>query len=101
MNWNEMCIKLLEDVIANIRCGNSDIDEAGMNMITEAIQMATNQKQNMGTDEAIRYIGCSRVAFYDMKEKGVIRGKKGRFQKTIYYTKQELDEAIKLLRNKG
>lgn len=99
-NLNEVCASLLEGVISSLRGGNSNVDEQGMELITEAIQSATNQKQKMSTEEAIRYLRCTRVAFYDMKRSGLITGEKGKFQKTLYYTKRELDEAVSKMKKK-
>ena len=99
-NLNEVCASLLEGVISSLRGGDSNVDEQGMELITEAIQSATNQKQKMSTEEAIRYLRCTRVAFYDMKRSGLITGEKGKFQKTLYYTKRELDEAVRKMREK-
>lgn len=99
-NFNEVCASLLEGVISSLRGGNNNIDEQGMEMITEAIQSATNQKQRLSTEEAIRYLRCTRVAFYDMKRSGLITGEKGKFQKTLYYTKKELDEAVSKMKEK-
>ena len=99
-NLNEVCVSLLEGVISSLRGGNSNVDEQGMELITEAIQSATNQKQKMSTEEAIRYLRCSKVAFYNMKRSGLITGEKGKFQKTLYYTKRELDEAVRKMQEK-
>lgn len=99
-NLNEVCVSLLEGVISSLRGGNSNVDEQGMELITDAIQSATNQKQKMSTEEAIRYLRCTRVAFYDMKRSGLITGEKGKFQKTLYYTKKELDEVVSKMREK-
>lgn len=99
-NLNEVCASLLEGVISSLRGGNSNVDEQGMELITEAIQSATNQKQKMSTEEAIRYLRCSKVAFYNMKRSGLITGEKGKFQKTLYYTKRELDEAVSKMQEK-
>ena len=99
-NLNEVCVSLLEGVISSLRGGNSNVDEQGMELITEAIQSATNQKQKMSTEEAIRYLRCSKVAFYNMKRSGLITGEKGKFQKTLYYTKRELDEAVSKMQEK-
>lgn len=99
-NLNEVCVSLLEGVISSLRGGNSNVDEQGMELITEAIQSATNQKQKMSTEEAIRYLRCTRVAFYDMKRSGLITGEKGKFQKTLYYTKKELDEVVSKMKEK-
>lgn len=99
-NLNEVCVSLLEGVISSLRGGNSNVDEQGMELITEAIQSATNQKQKMSTEEAIRYLRCSKVAFYNMKRSGLITGEKGKFQKTLYYTKRELDEAVRKMKEK-
>lgn len=99
-NLNEVCVSLLEGVISSLRGGNSNVDEQGMELITDAIQSATNQKQKMSTEEAIRYLRCTRVAFYDMKRSGLITGEKGKFQKTLYYTKKELDEVVSKMKEK-
>ena len=100
VNLNKTCISLLEGVISSLRGGNSNVDEQGMELITDAIQSATNQKQKMSTEEAIRYLRCTRVAFYDMKRSGLITGEKGKFQKTLYYTKKELDEVVSKMKEK-
>lgn len=99
-NLNEVCVSLPEGVISSLRGGNSNVDEQGMELITDAIQSATNQKQKMSTEEAIRYLRCTRVAFYDMKRSGLITGEKGKFQKTLYYTKKELDEVVSKMKEK-
>lgn len=99
-NLNEVCVSLLEGVISSLRGGNGNVDEQGMELITDAIQSATNQKQKMSTEEAIRYLRCTRVAFYDMKRSGLITGEKGKFQKTLYYTKKELDEVVSKMKEK-
>lgn len=99
-NLNEVCASLLEGVISSLRGGNSNVDEQGMELITDAIQSATNQKQKMSTEEAIRYLRCSKVAFYNMKRTGLITGEKGKFQKTLYYTKRELDEVVSKMKEK-
>lgn len=99
-NLNEVCVSLLEGVISSLRGGNSNVDEQGMELITDAIQSAINQKQKMSTEEAIRYLRCTRVAFYDMKRSGLITGEKGKFQKTLYYTKKELDEVVSKMKEK-
>ena len=99
-NLNEVCVSLLEGVISSLRGGNSNVDEQGMELIADAIQSATNQKQKMSTEEAIQYLRCSKVAFYNMKRSGLITGEKGKFQKTLYYTKKELDEVVSKMKEK-
>lgn len=99
--YNETVINLLKGLVASLENGNSNIDEKGMSFITKAIQEATNQTQKMSTEEAIKYLNIPRSKFYSLKDLHFIKGEKGRFQKTVYYTKGELDEAIIKLREKN
>lgn len=98
---NETVIKLLKGIIDSLEQGNSNVDEKGMALITKAIQEATNQTQKMSTAEAIKYLNIPRSKFYIMKDLHLIKGEKGRFQRTVYYTKKELDELIIKMKEKN
>lgn len=98
-NLNEVCATMLEGLVDALRGGNSNVTQEGLEMITDAIQNATNQKRLLSTAEAIKFLRCSRVAFYNLKRLGIIRGTKGRYQKTMYYTMAELTSAVEKLKS--
>jgi len=95
MNLNEICASLLEIVVKNLRSGNSNVNEEQLHLITHYVNGTTNYERQVGTDEAIKFLKVSRNYFYDYA-KPRLKGVKIVGQKTIYYTKKELEEYRKM-----
>ena len=93
--WDKKIIDLLHWLIQQIQCGNSHVDEEGMNTILDVVNRSTNMQAEYSTEESIKYLRCSRVQFYKWKDEGLIKPTYKPFQKTKYYLKADLDNLIK------
>lgn len=91
MNLNNAVANLLEKVVANLRSGNSNLTSEEFDLITDCVNRCCNYERELGTDESIRYLNVSRNYFYDVI-KPQLKGTKIAGQKTIYYTKKELEK---------
>jgi len=90
-NYSNTLADLLTIIADNLRSGNSNVDADQLDMITAAINGITNYERQIGTDEAIKFLKVSRNYFYD-HVKPILKGVKIPGQKTIYYTKKELEK---------
>jgi len=88
---NQIIADLLLKLSEAVRDGNSNVTAEELDVITDIINKSTNYEREMGTDEAIRYLNVSRNYFYDYV-KDDLKGVKRAGQKTIYYTRKELEE---------
>lgn len=98
--WDEQIIRALEWLISQIKCGNSHVDEEGMNTILDVVNRTTKMDTLYSTEEAIKYLNCSRVEFYKHKDNKEITAVHKPFQRTRYYRKDELDKLIKKYKEK-
>ena len=90
-NLNNLIANALENVVANLRNGNSNINASEADAITTAIYNLTNQNRELSTEEAIRHLNVSRNNFYN-HIKPQLKGIKRPGQKTTLYTIKELDK---------
>lgn len=99
--WDEKIISMLKWLISQIECGNSHVDEDGMNTILDVINKTTKMDTLYSTEEAIKYLRCSRVQFYKYKDEKLINPVYKPFQKAKYYRKDDLDKLISKYKNNG
>lgn len=72
---NETLINLIEQILENVKSGNSNIDEKGQLELIDTIQKITSQE--LSKSEAAEYIGVCRATFDNYIAKGIIpKGRK-------------------------
>ena len=95
-DFKRLVVKYLRDVADKIDAGTSEISE------TEAVDiLGVISHQVMSKEQACRYLNLSRARFDDLvREKKIPRGKKRVGFKELVFYRDELDLAIKKLRDK-
>ena len=91
---------LLERIINDIDCGNSNITEdEGMEMI-KVIKSYTDKTKRLSKYQACQKLNVSRATFDNLVREGVIpRGEKVIGFKELFWEEKTLDEVIKSRRN--
>lgn len=87
--------KLLEKIISDIDCGNSNISEDEALELTKVLQSYTDKTEKLSKYQACQYLNVSRATFDNYVREGLIpRGKKQAGFKELFYTKKDLDKFI-------
>ena len=90
---NSTIISLLEDLINNIKTGNSNIDEEQQLELIDTIRQISSPE--LTKLEAADYIGVCRATFDNYVTKGLIpKGRKGRGTNTLFWKKLDLDKYL-------
>lgn len=90
---NETLINLIEQILENIKSGNSNIDENGQLELIDTIQKITSQE--LFKSEAAEYIGVCRATFDNYIAKGIIpKGRKTRGTNYLFWKKSDLDKYL-------
>ena len=91
---------LLERIINDIDCGNSNITENEAMDIIKIIKSYTDKTQRLSKYQACQKLNVSRATFDNLVREGVIpRGEKVVGFKELFWEEKTLDEVIKRRRN--
>ena len=91
---------LLERIINDIDCGNSNITEDEAIDIIKIIKSYTDKTQRLSKYQACQKLNVSRATFDNLVREGVIpRGEKVIGFKELFWEEKTLDEVIKSRRN--
>lgn len=91
---------LLERVINDIDCGNSNITEDEAMEMIKVIKSYTDKTQKLSKYQACQKLNVSRATFDNLVREGVIpRGEKVVGFKELFWKENALDEVIKSRRN--
>lgn len=91
---------LLERIINDIDCGNSNITEDESMEIIKVIKSYTDRTQRLSKYQACQKLNVSRATFDNLVREGVIpRGEKVVGFKELFWKEKTLDEVIKSRRN--
>ena len=91
---------LLERVINDIDCGNSNITEDEAIEMIKVIKSYTDKTQRLSKYQACQKLNISRATFDNLVREGVIpRGVKVVGFKVLFWKEKTLDEVIKSRRN--
>lgn len=91
---------LLERIINDIDCGNSNITEDEAMDIIKIIKSYTDKTQRLSKYQACQKLNVSRATFDNLVREGVIpRGEKVIGFKELFWKEKTLDEVIKSRRN--
>ena len=91
---------LLERIINDIDCGNSNITEDEAMDIIKIIKSYTDKTQRLSKYQACQKLNISRATFDNLVREGVIpRGEKVVGFKELFWKEKTLDEVIKSRRN--
>ena len=91
---------LLERIINDIDCGNSNITEDEAMDIIKIIKSYTDKTQRLSKYQACQKLNVSRATFDNLVREGVIpRGEKVIGFKELFWNEKTLDEVIKSRRN--
>ena len=91
---------LLERIINDIDCGNSNITEDEAMDIIKIIKSYTDKTQRLSKYQACQKLNVSRATFDNLVREGIIpRGEKVVGFKELFWEEKTLDEVIKSRRN--
>ena len=91
---------LLEKIINDIDCGNSNITEDEAMDIIKIIKSYTDKTQRLSKYQACQKLNVSRATFDNLVREGVIpRGEKVIGFKELFWEEKTLDKVIKSRRN--
>ena len=91
---------LLERIINDIDCGNSNITEDEAMDIIKIIKSYTDKTQRLSKYQACQKLNVSRATFDNLVREGVIpRGEKVIGFKELFWEEKTLDKVIKSRRN--
>ena len=91
---------LLERIINDIDCGNSNITEDEAIEIIKVIKSYTDKTQRLSKYQACQKLNVSRATFDNLVREGVIpRGEKVVGFKELFWKEKALDEVVKSRRN--
>ena len=91
---------LLERIINDIDCGNSNITEDEAMDIIKIIKSYTDKTQRLSKYQACQKLNVSRATFDNLVREGVIpRGEKVIGFKELFWEEKTIDEVIKSRRN--
>ena len=91
---------LLERIINDIDCGNSNITEDEAMDIIKIIKSYTDKTKRLSKYQACQKLNVSRATFDNLVREGVIpRGEKVIGFKELFWEEKTLDEVIKSRRN--
>ena len=87
---------LLQKIINDIDCGNSNISEGEALDIIKVIKSYTDKTQKLSKYQACRKLNISRATFDNLVREGVIpRGQKVAGFKELFWIEKDLDLIIK------
>ena len=91
---------LLERIINDIDCGNSNITEDEAMDIIKIIKSYTDKTQRLSKYQACQKLNVSRATFDNLVREGIIpRGEKVIGFKELFWEEKTLDEVVKSRRN--
>ena len=91
---------LLERIINDIDCGNSNITEDEAMEIIKVIKSDTDKTKRLSKYQACQKLNVSRATFDNLVREGVIpRGEKVIGFKELFWEEKTLDEVVKSRRN--
>ena len=91
---------LLERIINDIDCGNSNITEDEAMEMIKVIKSYTDKTQKLSKCQACQKPNVSRATFDNLVREGIIpRGEKVMGFKELFWEERTLDEVIKSRRN--
>ena len=91
---------LLEKIINDIDCGNSNITEDEAMEIIKVIKSYTDKTQRLSKYQACQKLNVSRAIFDNLVREGVLpRGEKVVGFKELFWLEKDLDKVIKSRRN--
>ena len=91
---------LLERIINDIDCGNSNITEDEAMEIIKVIKSYTDKTQRLSKYQACQKLNVSRATFDNLVREGIIpRGEKVMGFKELFWEERTLDEVIKSRKN--
>lgn len=94
----EILRSLLEKIIYDIDCGNTNITDEQAVKLIEYLTIATNKNEKLSKYQACKYLGISRATFDNYVRDGKIpAGRRQQGFKEIFFYKKDLD---KFLENK-
>lgn len=92
----EIIKSLLQKIINDIDCGNSNISEGEALDIIKVIKSYTDKTQKLSKYQACRKLNVSRATFDNLVREGVIpRGQKVAGFKELFWIEKDLDLIIK------
>lgn len=87
---------LLEKIIKDIDCGNSNASEEELLELSKVLQSFTDKTVKMSKYQACHYLNMSRASFDNYVREGLLpRGKKEAGFKEKFWIQKDLDEFIK------
>lgn len=90
---NNLLIRLLEQILNNMKSGNSNINEEEELKLIDVIQEITSEQ--FSKLEAADYIGVCRATFDNYVNKGLIpKGRKQRGVNVLFWNKSDLDKYL-------
>lgn len=96
----EVIKSLLERIINDIDCGNSNITEDEAMEMIKVIKSYTDKTQRLSKYQVCQKLNVSRATFDNLVREGVIpRGEKVVGFKELFWKEKTLDEVIKSRRN--
>ena len=91
---------LLEKIINDIDCGNSNITEDEAMEMIKVIKSYTDKTQRLSKYQACQKLNVSRATFDNLVREGVLpRGEKVVGFKELFWLEKDLDKVIKSRRN--
>ena len=91
---------LLERIINDINCGNSNITEDEAMEMIKVIKSYTDKTQRLSKYQACKKLNVSRATFDNLVREGVLpRGEKVVGFKELFWLEKDLDKVIKSRRN--
>ena len=91
---------LLEKIINDINCGNSNITEDEAMEMIKVIKSYTDRTQRLSKYQACQKLNVSRATFDNLVREGVLpRGEKVVGFKELFWLEKDLDKVIKSRRN--
>lgn len=92
MSKTEILRKVLQNIIDNIDCGNSNVSDETCDELLTIINKATNTQTKLSKYQACKYLNISRATFDNWVREGKIpRGKKEQGFKELFWIKEDLD----------
>lgn len=93
MSKIEILRKVLQNIIDNIDCGNSNVSDETCDELLTIINKATNTQTKLSKYQACKYLNISRATFDNYVRAGKVpKGEKEQGFKELFWTKESLDK---------
>lgn len=93
MSKIEILRKVLQNIIDNIDCGNSNVSDETCDELLTIINKATNTQNKLSKYQACKYLNISRATFDNWVREGKLpKGIKEQGFKELFWVKEDLDK---------